>query len=196
MRNRELSGAGVAAFGVLIGLALLVGEAVPALHAVPRKKKKEKSGSVSANDPTARLFAILNNSDGGKLNDFYVLGDIYSDSSDPSQQYQRVLKVDYNKDLYFGRFVIHARSVSKMTPDQLAIYTPEQIYKFGGRDGQVFDKTNPGPFGSETGDLYLTPAANGPLRSSDVDDSVTQEYNMLVAQYILPALQKQAAQKQ
>ena len=193
MRKRYLREQGLAA---VVAVACLLCCAAPALHAVPRKKKKEKSGSVSANDATARLFDVLNTSDGGKLTDFYVLGDVYSDPSNPNDQYQRVLKVDYNKDYYFGRLVIHARSVAKMTPEQMAIYTPAQIYSFGGRDGQVFDKTNPGSFGSETGDLYLTPGPNGPLRSSEVDDSVSQEYNMLVSQYILSAVQKQVAQKQ
>jgi hypothetical protein len=196
MWKTKLRGSRLAVFGFSIGFALLLAYPVPSLQALPRRKKKEKSGSVSPNDPTARLFEFLNNSDGGKLNDFCVLADVYSDPSDPSQQYQRVLKVDYNKNLYFGRFVIHARSVSKLTQQQLVIYTPKQVYDFGGRDGQVFDKISAGPFGSETGDLYLTPAPNGPLRSSDIDDSVTQEYKMLVGQYILPAVQKQVAQKQ
>jgi hypothetical protein len=177
-------------------LAILLGCATPSIHAVPRKKKKAKNGPVSPNDPTARLFDAINASLGGKLNDFYVLADVYSDPSNPSQQYRRVLQVDYNKDLYFGRFVIHARSVGKMTAAQLAIYSPKQIYEFGGRDGQVFDKINPGPFGSETGDLYLAPPPNGgPLRTVPIDDSVTQEYEMLVSQYILPAVQKLVAQK-
>jgi hypothetical protein len=183
---------------VLAGLvvAILLGCSPPALHALPRRKKKEKHGQISPNDPTARLFEILNDSFGGKLSNFCVLADVYSDPSNPSQQYQRILSVDYNKDLYFGRFVIHARSVSKMTSEQLAIYTPAQIYKFGGRDGQVFDKINPGSFGAETGDLYLTPPPNGgPLRPEPINDDVAQEYNMLVSQYVLPAVQK-AAQKQ
>jgi hypothetical protein len=177
--------------------AILLGCVTSSVYAVPRKKKKEKNGSVSPNDPTARLFDILNTSSGGKLNDLYLLADVYSDQSNPSQQYQRVLKIDYDKSLYFGRFVIHARSVSKMNGQQLAIYNSQQIYNFGGRDGQVFDKINPGPFGSETGDLYLAPPpGGGPLRTVPIDDSVTQEYEMLVSQYILPAVQKQSAQKQ
>jgi hypothetical protein len=193
MRNRDLREGVLAAVTVL---AILLGCAMPSLYAVPRRKKKEKHGPVSPNDPTARVFDILNSSFGGKLDNLYVLGDVYSDSSNPSQQYQRILKVDYDKDLYFGRFVIHARSVGKMTPEQLAIYTQKQIYDFGGRDGQVFDKINPGPFGSETGDLYLTPPPNGgPLKPEPITDAVTQEYQMLVSQYILPAVQKQAAQK-
>lgn len=194
MKKRHLR---VQELGAVLAVACFSFCVLPALHAVPRHKKRLRSGSVSANDPTARLFDVLNASDGGKLTDFYVLGDVYSDPSNPSQQYQRVLKVDYNKDYYFGRLSIHARSVAKMTPEQMAIYTPAQIYSFGGRDGQVFDKTNPGPFGSETGDTYLAPGPNnGPLRTLAIDDSVTQEYNMLVSQYILPAIQKQLAQKQ
>jgi hypothetical protein len=193
MRDKEARKGALAAVAVL---AMLVGYAAPSLRAVPRRKKKEKHGAVSPNDPTSRLFDILNSSFGGKLSNLCLLADIYSDTSNPSQQYQRVLSVDYNKALYFGRFVIHARSVGKMTSEQLAIYNPEQIYHFGNRDGQVFDKTNPGPFGSETGDLYLAPPpGGGPLRTVPIDDSVTQEYEMLVSQYILPAVQKQAEKK-
>jgi hypothetical protein len=192
MRKRDHSETALAA---LMSLAVLLGCAAPALQAAPRRKKREKNGPVSPNDPTAHLFDFLNSSDGGKLNDFYLLADVYSDPSNPSQQYQRVLKVDYNKDLYFGRLVIHARSVAKLTPEQLAIYTPAQIYKFGGSDGQVFDKTKPGPFGREPGDLYLARSPSGPLRSTEADDSVVQEYKMLVSQYVLPAVQKQVAQK-
>jgi hypothetical protein len=180
-----------AGFAVLLALGL----GAPTLRAVPRKKKKPKNGAVSPNDPTARLFTLLNNSLGGKLSGLYVLADVYTDPSAPGQQFQRVLRVTYDKDLYFGRFSIHARSVAKMTPEQLAMYSPEQVFNFGGQDGEVFEKINPGPFGSETGDLFLS-ASGGPLRTASITDDITQEYDMLLTQYILPALQKQTAQKQ
>lgn len=187
---------GRGALVMAVALAIVAGCVTPALQARPRKRKKEKNSTVSANDPTAKLFQVLNDSYSGKVSDLYILADVYSDASDPSQQYQRVLKVDYNKDAYFGRLAIHVRSVGKMTAEQLAIYTPQQIYKFGGSDGEVFDKTNPGPFGAETGDVFLSAADNGPLRTSEITDAVTAEYNNLVTQYILPAVQKQqTAQK-
>ncbi|MGH9446159.1 MAG: hypothetical protein ACRD3O_10575, partial [Terriglobia bacterium] len=181
-----------ASAAVAAGLAvlLLLGFGAPKLRAVPRRRKKAKHSAVSANDPTARLFDLLNNSFEGKLSGLYVLAGIYSSSSNPAQQFQRVLRVTYDKDLYFGKFSIHARSVVKMTPQQLAIYSPEQIFNFGGQDGEVFEKINPGPFGSETGDLFLS-AAGGPLRTAPITDEITQEYNALVSQYILPAVQKQ-----
>ncbi|HTV56988.1 MAG TPA: hypothetical protein VMI06_19005 [Terriglobia bacterium] len=194
MQDREIRNGVLPA---VIIVAILLGCVMSSVYAVPRRKKKEKNGSASSNGPTAQLFDVLNSSFGGKLNNFYLLADVYSDPSNPGQQYQRVLNVDYDKSLYFGRFVIHARSVRKMTPEQLAIYDPKQVYSFGGRDGQVFDKINPGPFGSETGDLYLAPPpGGGPLRTVPIDDSVTQEYQVLVSQYILPAVKKLAAQKQ
>ncbi len=194
MRDREIRHGALAAVTVV---AILLGCFMSSLYAVPRRKKKEKNGSASSNGPTAQLFDILNSSFGGKLSNFYVLADVYSDPSNPGQQYQRILKIDYDKSLYFGKFAIHARSVGKMTSQQLAIYDPKQVYSFGGRDGQVFDKINPGPFGSETGDLYLAPPpGGGPLRTVPIDDSVTQEYQTLITQYILPAVKKLAAQKQ
>ncbi len=183
------------ALGAALGALLLLGFGAPALRAVPPRKKKAKNGAVSPNDPTARLFDLLNNSLGGKLSALYILADVYTDPTNPAQQFQRVLRVTYDKDLYFGRFSIHARSVAKMTAQQLAIYTPEQIFTFGGQDGEVFERTNPGPFGSETGDLFLRSAV-GPLKTTDITDQITQEYNTLLTQYILPAVQKQTAQKQ
>ena len=44
---------------------------------------------------------------------------------------QHVLQVDYDRDRFFGRFRIHVRGVSQLTPAQLKEYTPGQIYGFG-----------------------------------------------------------------
>jgi hypothetical protein len=162
------------------------------LHAAPRRKKDKKE-TVSANDATAKLYKLLDDSFGGKL-DLYLLADIYSDPSNPGQEYQRVIRVVYNKDLFFGRFTIHVRSVGKMDPAQLATYSPQAVFNFGGRDTQEFEKINPGPFGT-TGDLFLEAVDDRPLAASPITDDVQQEYEMLMTKYILPAVEKQAAGK-
>jgi hypothetical protein len=150
---------------------------------------KEKAPVVNANDPTYRIFQLLDSTRGGKLKDFYLLGDIYQDPKDPGRQLQRVLRIEYDKSRYFGRFRIYVRSVGKLTPEQLKTYTIEQIYDFGGSDAEKFEKIEAGPFGM-TGDLYLRAEGDRPLASAPTTDEVRSEYNMLVAQYILPALEK------
>lgn len=175
---------------VLCGLAILCGCLSP-LEAASRHKKEKKA---NGNTPTAQLYNILNGSFDGKL-DTYLLADIYSDPSNPSEQYQRVLHVTYDKSLYFGRLTIHVRSVGKMNAQQLVIYTPEAIFKFGNSDMQEFEKINAGDFG-ETGDLYLESQNDQPLAKAPITDEVRQEYDMLVTTYILPSVQKQASGKQ
>ena len=156
-------------------------------------KKKRKSEKFSSNDATGRLFNILNSSFGGKL-EIYLLADIYADPAHPSVQYQRVLDVTYDESLYFGRFTIHVRSVGKMNPQQLIVYTPKQIFDFGNRDTQEFEKINPGPFGA-TGDLYLRATDDNPPSSAQITDEVRQQYETILNQYIMPAVQKEAAKK-
>lgn len=151
-------------------------------------KQKHRSRS-NPNDPTTHLFQILDNSYGGKLNNFYVLADVYSDPSDAGKQYQRVLMVDYDKSRFFGRFRIYVRSVAKLTPTQLQSYTPKQIYDFGETDSAKFEKINPDPFGG-SGDLYLQAAGNSPLQTAPITDEVRQEYDTLLTKYILPAVGK------
>jgi len=162
------------------------------VQAMPLKKKR-KSEKVSSNNPTTQLFNILNNSLGGKL-DLYLLAGVYSDPSQPNVQYQRVLHVTYDKSLYFGRFTIHVRSVGKMNPQQLIVYTPKQVFDFGNRDSQEFEKINPEPFGA-TGDLYLVATDDNPLAAAPVTDEVRQQYDTFFTQYILPAVEKEAGGK-
>lgn len=173
-----------------IAVACLAAIAAPTAQASPRRHKKD---AASANGPTARLYRLLDQSMGGKLN-IYLLADIYTDPSKPGQAFQRVLHVLYNKDLYFGRFVIHSRSVAKLTQEQLAIYTPEQVFNFAERDSAKFEKINAGPFG-QTGDLYLMATDDHPPSSAPITNDVQQEYDMLLSDYILPAVQKQASTK-
>lgn len=168
----------------LASISLLV-LAIPSVWA--RRKKKE---AVNPNDPTYKLYQLLNSQYGGKLTDFYLLANIHADPQNPKVELQRVLRVDYDKNQYFGRFRIYVRSVEKLTPAQLKTYSVKQIYQFGQSDDAEFEKIDPGPLG-ESGDLYLTATSAGPLAPAPISDEVRQEYELLITKYILPALEKQ-----
>ncbi len=150
---------------------------------------KEKSRGVDANDPTYRLYQLLDTSYAGKLSDFYLLADTLKDPTNPQQELQHVLRAEYDKSRFFGRFRIYVRSVSRPTAEQLKTYTPKQIYDFGGSDSEKFEKIESGPFG-KTGDLYLRSTDDRPLASAPVTDEIQKQYDFFVVQYLLPALQK------
>jgi hypothetical protein len=169
---------------LMLATIILLAVAVPSVWA---RKKKTLSGN--PDDPTYKVYQILDDSYGGKLTDYYLLADLYADPKDPSNQLQHVIQVDYDKNRFFGRFQISVRSVGKLTQDQLTTYNVKQIYDFGDSDEAKFEKINPGPLG-ETGDLYLKAPANGPLAPAPVTDQASEEYDMLITKYILPALQK------
>jgi len=161
---------------LLLGIVLIAPGEVFATH-----------NKVEENDATARLFALLDNAHGGKLDDVYLLADAYTDAS--GDQYRHVLRVDYNKNRAFGRLAIYVRSVGKMTPEQLSTYTPEQIYNFGEIDLEKLVKTDPGPFG-QRGDLFLTADGDGPLHTSAITDDARKSYDTFLTQYLIPAVQK------
>jgi len=169
---------------VFLATLCLLAVAMPSAWA-----RRKKHHGVSPNDPTYMVYQLLNNSYGGKLSNFYLLANVYTDPQSPKTQLQRVIRVNYNKNLYFGRFQIDVRSVDKMTSAQLKTYSVKQIFKFGQSDDARFEKLNPGPLGG-TGDLYLTPSSDGPLASAPITDQTRQEYDMLITKYILPALKK------
>jgi len=150
---------------------------------------KEKTPAVDPNDPTLRLFHLIDNSYGGKLAEFYILADIYKDQKNPNEELQRVLRVEYDKSRAFGKLSLYVRTVGKMQPDQAKAYTPKMVYEFGVADAEKFVKTEPGPFG-KTGDLYLRSVDDRPLASSPVTESARQTYERLLNDHILPALQK------
>ncbi|HET9180261.1 MAG TPA: hypothetical protein VFQ24_18045 [Terriglobia bacterium] len=176
MRERKYMVAALAAVGLLV-------------FAAPSAWAKKKHESVNPDDPTYRLYQLLNDSSGGKLTDYYLLANLYPDPLDPSNELQRVICVEYDKDRYFGRLRIMVRSVGKLTPEQLKTYDARQIYDFGESDNIKYEKINPGELG-ETGDLYLRVSADGPLTTVPVTDEARQDYDMLITKYILPALQK------
>ncbi len=152
-------------------------------------KRKHHSASVNFGDSTAQLYQLLNDSYAGKLKDFCILAGLYKNFKKPSQEYQRVLQVDYDKNKFFGRLQIQVRSVAKLTPAQLKTYTPAQIFKFGGSDIETFDKIHPGPFG-QTGDLYLRARDSEPPVPVPITNRVGRQYENLLTNYIIPALQK------
>lgn len=168
-------------FLAAVSLTIIV---VPSASA--RRKKKPV---ISPDDPTYQLYQLLDKSYGGRLKDSYVLADIYADPRKPGNQLQHVLRVDYDKNRFFGRLEIYVRSVGKLTPAQLKTYTVEQIYDFGEQDQEEFEKINPGPFG-QTGDLFLRATSTGSLAPAPVTDEVRKEYDFFLTQYILPALKK------
>ena len=157
-----------------------------------RISAKEKNSQANSDDPTTRLYALLDSKYSGKLEDFYVLADVLTDTKNSAQPEQRVLRVDYGKDRAFGKLNIHVRIVGQVTPDQAKAYTPKQIYDFGESDSAKFTKTDPGPFG-KAGDVYFRPASDGgPLGTSNVTTEVQTEYEHLLTDYLIPALEKKA----
>ncbi len=182
MGNGKLS-----AIVVTLGALLYVagGQAIVANGFRPEERR-----SVDANDPTYRLFQLLDTTRGGRLKDLYVLGDVYSNPKDPRQEYRHVLRVEYDNKRLFGRFRIYVRSVGRMTPEQRKTYTPAQIYEFAMVDEEKFEKIEPGPFG-QPGDLYLRGQSGGPLHSAPTTEAVRKAYEDYVTHYILPALEKE-----
>jgi hypothetical protein len=169
-------------FGTAIAICLITA-------ATPDALGKAKKQSVDPNDPTYRLYQLLDTAHGGKLQNLFVLGDVYPDSQNPTQQMQHVFKIEYDKSRYFGRFRIYVRSVSKLSPQQLKTYTTEQIYDFGNKDQEKFEKIEPGPFG-QPGDLFFQARGDRPLHTAPTTDAVRKAYETYVSRYILPALQK------
>jgi len=155
---------------------------------------KDKSTQINANDPTVRLYSLLDSKYNGKLADFYVLADVISDPKNPGQPQQHIIGLDYNKDRVFGKLTLHVRVVGQVTPEQLKAYTPKQIFDFGETDSAKFTKTDPGPFG-RPGDVYLEQSSEGgPMGTVPVTAEVQSQYERFVTQYLLPALEKKGAE--
>lgn len=149
---------------------------------------KEKIPAVSADDPTLRLYKLLDDSYAGKLDEFYVLADAFKDPK-TDQDFQHVLKVEYDKSHAFGKLRIYIRSVGQLTPGQLKTYDPKEIYGFGEVDSEKFTKTDPGSLG-RPGDLYFQAKDAAPLATVPIDDNARREYDNLLTQYVIPSLLK------
>ncbi|MGD1104864.1 MAG: hypothetical protein ABSA59_22695 [Terriglobia bacterium] len=158
-----------------------------------RLDAKEKASQISSNDPTVRLYNLLDSKYNGKLDDFFLLADVVNDSKNPGQPQQHVLRVEYNKDRAFGKLNLHVRTVAQLSPEQLKTYSPKQIYDFAESDSAKFTKTDPGPFG-KPGDVYFEPFSDGgAMGTVPVTPEVQAQYERFVTQHLLPALEKKAA---
>lgn len=149
---------------------------------------KEKKQVVSPDDPTYRVFNLLDTSYGGKLADFYLFGDVYADPDHPGQELQHILRVEYDKKLFFGKFRIYARAVAKPTEAQLKAYTVKEFFNFAS-DSEKFEKIDAGPFGQK-GDMYMVATDDGPLASAPITPEAQAAYQKLLTQYVIPALEK------
>ena len=151
---------------------------------------KERTLSGNPNDPAFRLFSLLDAKYNGKVDDFCLLGDLVSDPKNPGQQLQRVIRVEYNKDRAFGKLNLHVRTVAQLTPEQLKAYTAKQTYDFAETDVAKFTKSDLGSFGKQ-GDVYFEASADGgPLSTATVTPAVQNQFETLVTQFVLPALEK------
>jgi len=150
---------------------------------------KEKTPPVDPNDPTLRLFQLLDQSRGGKLTDFYLIADVYKDPASPNEELQHILKADYDKNRMFGKLQIFVRSVGKIQPEQLKTYTPKEFYEFGLSDQEKYIKSDAGAFG-RTGDVYLRAIQDRPLASAPISEEVRKSYELLVMRHLLPAVEK------
>ncbi len=180
------------AFAVASNVALLLFTLCSLSFLFPRAVclyAKEKTPAFGPDDPTFRLFQMLDASYGGKLADFYIIADIYKDPGNPNEELQRVLRVEYDKNRGFGKLNLYIRSVGKMGPEQLKAYTPKMIYEYGVSDLEKFVKTEPGPFG-KPGDVYLRASDSGPLASSPINDDRRKAYEHFLTEHLLPALHK------
>jgi hypothetical protein len=158
-----------------------------------RLAAKDKTPPVSADDPTLRLFDLLDSKFGGKLDNFYVVADAFNDPQNPEHALQHVLRLDYDKGRAFGKLRFYVRTVDKLSPEQLKTYTPKEVFEFAESDSEKFSKMDAGPFG-RIGDVYFQPTSpGGPLGSSPITVEVTTRYDRYVTQYVLPALEKKAS---
>jgi hypothetical protein len=154
---------------------------------------KDRGPQYDPNDPTFRLYTLLDSKYNGKLDEFILLADVFNDPKNPGQPQQHVLRVDYNKNMAFGKLTLRVRTVAQLTPEQLKTYSPKQIYDFAESDSAKFTKTDPGAFG-RAGDLYFEPTSEGgTLGTTPVTDAAEAQYDLLVTHYIIPALEKKSA---
>ena len=149
---------------------------------------KDKKSEVDPNDCTCRLFQFLDESRGGKLDEFYALGDVYQDPKS-GEEFHHVFKVEYDKSKAFGKLKVYVRAVGKMNAQQLSTYTPQQIYDFGESDLEKFVRTDCGAYG-KTGDIHLQPNEDGALATVVITEEARKRYDGFLCEYILPALQK------
>jgi len=176
-------------FAVLMVATLFSALSAGGMAGKEKGQGKDQPLAVTENDPTYRLFQLLDTTRGGKLTDFYVVADLYKNPQNPQEEFQRVARVVYDKDHAFGKLTLYLRSVAKMDPAQMSTYSPKEIYEFAESDMEKYTKTDPGPFGGK-GDVYFHVTDIGALSMVPITEEVQRTYEMLLTQYILPALGK------
>ncbi len=171
-------------FGALLTILVLGGADAARVVA------KEKAPQVGPNDPTVRLYNLLDSKYNGNLEDYCVLAGVVDDPKNPGQKQQNVLRIVYKKDRAFGKLLIYVRSVGQLSPAQLKTYSPKQIYDFAETDSEKFTKTDPGPFG-KPGDVYFQLAPDGgALTPVNITPDVQARYDHLLSVYLTPSLEK------
>lgn len=173
-------------FLALAASVLIVAPGIPA--GLTLLSAREKTPPASADDPTAKLFTLLDKAYDGKLENFYLLGDVYKSAAHPDEDWQHILRAQYDKNLFFGKFRFDVRSISKPTVDQLKAYTTQQLYDFGS-DAEKYEKIAAGPFGQK-GDLFLRAEGDSPLASAPITPDVQAAYDKYLTQFLIPALEK------
>jgi hypothetical protein len=174
-------------FTVLMVATLLSTLSAVGIAGKEKGQGKGKTPTVNENDLTYRLFQLLDTTRGGKLADFYVIADLYKNPQNPQEEFQRVVRVAYDKSRVFGKLTLYLRSVAKMDPGQMSTYGPKEIYEFAESDVEKYAKTDPGPFGGN-GDVYFHVTDLGALSTAPITEEVQTTYVKLLSQYILPAL--------
>ena len=106
---------------------------------------KDKAPQVSPNDPTVRLYNLLDSKYNGKLDDFYVLADVFNDPKNPGQHNSTFSASITARTGHLGNFNIHVRTVAQLTPEQLKTYTPKQIFDFAETDSGEVHQDRSGP---------------------------------------------------
>ena len=127
------------------------------------------------------LFQMLDDSHGGKLIGFYILGDTFTGQrlQQPADaDIQHVLMVEYDKRTALRQIDDTRPQLSKLAPEQLKTYTLKQIYDFGVDDSEKFSKTEPGQLG-RSGDLYVAMTGDGRVASAPVTDEVRKALRLL-----------------
>jgi hypothetical protein len=86
---------------IMILTVFLVATQFSSLSAVGMAGKEKDQGKdkplvVTPDDPTYRLFQLLDMTRGGKLADFHVIGNVYKNPQNPQEELQRVARVAYD----------------------------------------------------------------------------------------------------
>ena len=109
-------------------LLLVLGAVIGAAAGVRQMPAKEKTPAVNPNDPTYKLYALLDSNRNGKLEEFYFLADEYKSSEHPDEVYRALL---VRRRRRTSRFVAGATHTHIST----AMHNPRPHLRCSGRMG-------------------------------------------------------------